>query len=276
MAIFIHGRAVVNEDRFGYAPPVNAEIVEVRPESPSAATLGLRLPGFEHRPGQWIRIDPHQFGDLTAALRARAETRGKSEGPGYFSISSDGLRPGSLEITVKTSDRPGGSPLPDYLVRGIRPGARIVIDGPGGRYGYPDPMPPGVAGVIHVCAGSGAAPNRGLIRHALGKGWPLKHLLVLQDRTLQDVLFRREWEALEAEEGGRFRRRTVLSRTSREYISAGLIAEAARGFLEPAACLGLTCGPNEPRGGGPGFCDLARGALVDAGVPADRVLGERA
>ena len=266
---------MVDVPPFEYAPRVNAEIVDVRPESPSAATLGLRLPGFEYKPGQWIRIDPHQFGDLGAALRARAETRGKSEGPGYFSISSDALRPGHLEITVKTSARPGGSPLPDYLVRGVRPGAKIVIDGPGGRYGYPEPMPAGLAGVIHVCAGSGVAPNRGLIRHALGKGWPLKHLLVVQDRTPEDALFRREWEALEAAEPGRFRRRAALSGTSKEYVSAALIAEAARGFLDPAACLGLVCGPNEPRGGGPGFCDLARGALAEAGVPADRVLGER-
>jgi 3-ketosteroid 9alpha-monooxygenase subunit B len=257
---------------------VNAEVVEIRPETSSAATLALRLdaPSFDYRPGQWIRIDPHQFGELAAALRERTAKRGKPEGPGYFSISSDALRPGYLEITVKASDRPGGSPLPDFLVRGLRTGAKIAIDGPGGQYGYPDPMPAGVEGVIHVCAGSGAAPNRGLIRHALGKGWPLKHLLVVQDRSPEDMLFRGEWEALEAAEKSRFRRRTALSRTSGEYVSSALIAEAARGFLSPAACLALICGPNEPRGAGPGFTDLARAALAAVGVPADRVLGERA
>ena len=257
---------------------MNAEIVEVRPETSSAATLGLRVdvPGFGYRPGQWIRIDPHQFGEISAALRARAEKRGKPEGPGYFSISSDALRPGHLEITVKTSDRPGGSPLPEFLVRGLRPGAKIAIEGPGGSYGYPDPLPAALEGVIHVGAGSGAAPNRGLIRHALGQGWPLKHLLVIQDRTPEDLLFRAEWEALEAAETSRFRRRVVYSRTSGEYVSDRLIAEAARGFLAPAACLALICGPNEPRSGGPGFTDLARAALRSAGVPADRVLGERA
>ena len=256
---------------------MNAEVVEVRPETSSAATLGLRLdaPGLEHRPGQWIRIDPHQFGSLSTALRERAEKRGKPEGHAYFSISSDALRSDYLEITVKTSDRPGGSPLPDFLVRGLRPGARVAVDGPGGRYGYPDPMPAGLAGVIHVCAGSGTAPNRGLIRHALGKGWPLKHLLIAQDRTPEDALYRREWEALEASDGSRFRRRAAFSRTSGDYVSAALIADAARGFLEPGACLALICGPNEPRNGAPGFCDLAKRALVDAGVPADRVLGER-
>lgn len=256
---------------------MNAEIVEVRPESPSAATLGLRLdaPGFDYRPGQWIRIDPHQFGEISAALRERAEKRNKPEGPAYFSISSDALNPGYLEITVKTSDRPGGSPLPDFLVRGLRTGAKVAIEGPGGRYGYPDPLPPDLQGVIHVCAGSGTAPNRGLIRHALGKGWPLKHLLIAQDRTPEDALFRREWETLEVSDG-RFRRRAAFSRTSSgEYVSAALIAEAARGFLEPRACLALICGPNDPRNGAPGFCDLARRVLGDVGVPADRVLGER-
>lgn len=256
---------------------MDAEILEVRPETATAATLAMRVasPDFRFRPGQWITVDPRQFPEIEGALRERAEKRGKPEGPGYFSISSDALRPGYLEITVKTSDRPGGSPLPAHLTRGLRKGASIQIEGPGGRYGYPDPMPAGVTGVVHVCAGSGAAPNRGLIRDALGRGLPLKHLLILQDRSPEERLFRGEWATLEASEPARFRLRAAHSRTSGEYVSGKLIADAARGFVDPAGCLALICGPNEPREGKPGFCELARASLVEAGVPADRVFGER-
>ncbi len=249
-----------------------AELREVRVETAAASTLAFDAPGFACRPGQWIRIDPAQFPELGDALRERAERRGKPEGPGYFSTSSDGLSPGRVEITVKLSGRPGGSPLPEFLLRGLKPGRRVGIDGPGGTYGYPDPLPPGLGGVIHVCAGSGVAPNRGLIRHALGKGWPLKHLLILQDRTPEDRLFREEWGALDP---GRFRLRGVFSRVGAgEYVSASLIAEAARGYLDPAGALALVCGPNEPRGNSPGFCDLAKASLREAGVLAGRILGE--
>jgi hypothetical protein len=98
----------------------------------------------------------------------------------------------------------------------------------------------------------------------------LKHLLILQDRRPEDRLYRGEWDALETSRKDAFRLRPAHS-ASGEYVSAALIAEAAQGFVEPSACLGLVCGPNEPRGGGPGFIDLAKGALMEAGVPADRV-----
>lgn len=252
---------------------VDAEILEIRPETPVASTLALRVDSsdFRYRPGQWIVIDPRQFPELAPALREREERRGKPEGPGYFAIASDALRPGYLEITVKAADRPGGSPLPGHLARGLRPGSKFTIDGPGGRYGYPEPIPAGTRGIVHVCAGSGAAPNRGLILDALGRGWPLKHLLILQDRSPEDRLYRGEWEALEASRKDVFRLRPAHSANG-EYVSASLIADAAKGFLELPACLGLVCGPNEPRGGRPGFVDLAKASLVEAGVPADRVI----
>ena len=251
-----------------------ADVLEVRAESAAAGTVAFMAPGFTHRPGQWIRIDPHQFPAIGDALRARAEQRGKPEGPGYFSLSSDGLTPGRLEITVKVSDRPGGSPLPAHLAWRLRPGDVVTIDGPGGTYGYPDPPPAGLAGFIHVCAGSGVAPNRGLIRHALRLGWPQRHLLVLQDRTPEDHLFRREWELMIETASDRFRLRGVYSKTVGEYVSAELIRASLQDWIDPKTCYALVCGPNDPRGGRPGFCDLAKASLAAAGVQAGWIRGE--
>lgn len=253
---------------------MNARLLSRRPESPVAATLGFDVPGFAYRAGQWIKIDPHQFPAIGDALRARAAQRGKPEGAAYFSIASDSLRPGYLEISVKVSDRPGGSPLAAHLVHGLRAGDVVALDGPGGSYGYPEPLPKDVEGIVHVCAGSGAAPNRGLIREALGRGLPLKHLLILQDRTPEDRFYAAEWAALEKAEPGRFRLRAAHSRTSKEYISTPLIAAAAAGYVDPKRCLALVCGPKEVRGTSPSFCDLARMILKELGVPADRILGE--
>jgi 3-ketosteroid 9alpha-monooxygenase subunit B len=248
---------------------MNARVVGARPESADATTLAFDAPGFAYRAGQWITIDPWQFPDLVPALEARAAKRGKRDGPGYFSVSSDALRPGYLEISVKAP--PGLSPLASHL-RTLRSGAELALGGPGGSYVLPDPPPEDVDGLLHVCAGSGVAPNRGLIRDALGRKLPLKHLLIVQDRTPDDRLFRAEWEALADVEEDRFRYVPLYSRTAGERVSAARIEAAARGFLELGRALGYVCGPGESRDGRPGFKDAAKAALTEAGLPVSRIL----
>lgn len=247
-----------------------ATIREVRRESDAAATLVMEAGDYPYRPGQYLSIDPHQFAELAPALAERARQRGKPDGPAYFSIASDGLAPGRVEITVKVVPMAAGSPLPPFLLERARPGLEIRVGPAAGRYVYPEPMPGGIQGVVHVCAGSGAAPNRGLIRSALGRGWPLRHLLVLQDRRPQDVLYRDEWPQLEERHPDRFRLRLRLSSRG-EYIEAADVSAALRGWLEPAAVLAFVCGPNYPRAASLGFIDLACRELAAAGIPAGRI-----
>ncbi|HYE99171.1 MAG TPA: hypothetical protein VEJ18_09690, partial [Planctomycetota bacterium] len=179
-----------------------------------------------------------------------------------------------VEVTVKVVPKAAGSPLPPFLLERARPGLEIRLGPAAGRYVYPEPLPEGIRGVVHVCAGSGAAPNRGLIRCALGRGWPLRHLLVLQDRLPQDVLYRGEWPDLEARYPDRFRLRVRLSSRG-EYVDAADLAVALGGWLEPTAVLAFVCGPNYPRASAPGFVDLARRELAAAGIPPDRIRWEQ-
>ena len=251
-----------------------ATVREVRRESDAAATLVMEAPDYAYRPGQYLSIDPHQFADLAPALAERARQRGKPDGPAYFSIASDGLTPGRVEITVKVAPKAAGSPLPPFLLERARPGLDLRLGPAAGRYVYPDPLPEAIQGVVHVCAGSGAAPNRGLIRHALGRGWPLRHLLVLQDRLPQDVLYRDEWPDLQGRHPERFRLRLRLSSRG-EYVEAADLAAALGGWMDPTAVLAYVCGPNYPRGASPGFIDLARRELAAAGVPSDRIRYEQ-
>jgi ferredoxin-NADP reductase len=252
-----------------------ATVLRVRPETAEAATLelGLEEPAFHYRPGQHLLIDPHQFEELREDLARRASERGKPEGPGYFSLSSDALLPGVLEITVKPPRTPGASPLAGFLLRGLTPGRRLVIWGPGGAYGLPPGPPPGIEGFLHVCAGGGVAPNRGMIRHAIMQGWPQRHVLVLQDRAPSDVLFGTEWTELEGRHGDRFRFRSFFSRAQGETLSAPRIQEAMRGFLEGATSIAYICGPKSPRGPEPGFVDRVRSLLSGPlGFPDDRIV----
>jgi len=248
---------------------VEAALRRRRRETASVATLELefRGEGFGYRPGQHLRIDPHQFAALAGPLAERAAKRGKPEGPAYFAISSDALSDGVLEITVKLG-KPGGSPLTAWLVDGLPEGSGLRLEGAGGSYGYPDPLPADVDAFVHVCAGSGVAPDRGMIRHALGRGWAQRQLLILQERTAADVIFAREWEALGAD--GRFRFAPVYSGEGRR-VSTELIREALAGCADPARSIAFVCGPNEPRDGRPGWADQAKRALEEAGFAPARI-----
>jgi ferredoxin-NADP reductase len=248
---------------------IETTIAAVRRETADAVTLSLDLGGrpFPYRPGQHVRLDPLQFEALRPRLAGRAR-------PAFFSISSDGLDGGTLEITVKDS-RPGEPGVAAYLVREARPGEQVRIAGPLGRYCLPPEPPPGVQGFLHVCAGSGVAPNRGMIRHALARGWPQRHLLILQNRGEADVLFRAEWEDLRARYGDRFRVRHVFSRSSGEYVSEELVRREMRGYLDPDAAWAFVCGPNVPRGNRPGFADCWRGSGAAGGAGGLRALGFR-
>jgi ferredoxin-NADP reductase len=170
-----------------------------------------------------------------------------------------------------------------FLVRKLAAGRRVTLAGPHGRYCLPESPPEGVEGFLHLCAGSGVAPNRGMIRHALRKGWPQRHLLLLQDRGPEHVLFRDEWRELAARHSDRFRIRHLFSRSGGEYLSEDAICLAMEGYFDAGRALAFVCGPNAPRAGQPGFVDRWRGnpktgapgLLTSLGFPADRILTER-
>lgn len=258
-----------------------AEVVttvrELRTESPNAATVRLDLgrEAFPYRPGQYITIDPHQFEDLAGEIRDREAQRGRPLGPGYFSLSSDGLDPSLLEFTVKLpSEGPAGM-LPKYLLAGLDTGRKVRVGGPGGKYGLPEKPPPDITGFIHLCAGSGIAPNRGMIRHALSRKWPQKHLLLVQDRDEPEALFLKEFGDLVAHHKDQFRVRHLFTRSSKDRITPDLVKKEAEGYLALADAWVFICGPNQARPDGPGFVDRLRIALgVDLGFASDRIRTE--
>jgi ferredoxin-NADP reductase len=269
-------------------------VAEVRPETADAATfrLDLRDAPFPHRPGQYIEIDPHQFPELARSIAEIEAIKGMPESPRGFSLASDGLEPRFLEITVKAEKPRGPHPplLTPWMLRDLRPGRTVAIAGPAGRYCLPE-APPSASGFLHLCAGSGVAPNRGMIRSALLRGWPQRHLLVLQNRTEADIFYRSEWPDLLQRFPGRLKIRHVLSATDGEHVSADLVRAEMTGFIDPADALALVCGPNRPRevqepGGAKrrvaGFCELwcgnprrnVPGFLGALGFPPDRILTE--
>lgn len=269
-------------------PEIETTVAEVRPETHDAVTLRLDLGGapFDYRPGQYIEIDPHQFPQLAAEVADLEAKKGMPEMPRSFSLSSDGTEPRFVEISIKEEKPVAYDPvITPYLVRHAKPGLQIRVTGPNGRYCLP-PQPPPVHGFLHLCAGSGVAPNRGMIRHALANGWPQRHLLVLQNRTQDDVFFRTEWPDLLARHPDRLRLRHVFSVTDREHVSVDIVRAAMDGWIDGKDALALVCGPNRPRvvAGAkvPGFCEQwcgnprrrVPGLLDQLGFSPDRILTE--
>jgi len=256
---------------------IRTTLREKRTETAAAATLRLDLGGvpFDYRPGQYVLIDPHQFEELGPGIREREAQRGKPLGPGYFSLSSDGLDPSMLEVTVKIAGEGPPSMLPVFLVRHLEVGRTVALQGPAGKYHLPEDPPPDISGFLHLCAGSAVAPNRGMIRHALTQNWPQRHLLLVQDRSEADALFRREFEELVKRHPENLRVRHLHTRSKKEALTADLIRHEAAGFLDLDATWAFVCGPNLPRPDGPGFVDRIRGMLgTSLGFTPERIRTE--
>lgn len=266
---------------------MTATVAEVRRETPGAVTLRLDLGGapFAYRPGQYIEIDPHQFPELAENLAKLEAAKGMPEAPRAFSLASDGLEDGMVEISVKAEPGRAYAPvLTPWLVGDAKPGLKVVFTGPNGRYCLPEVAPAG-SGFLHICAGSGVAPNRGMIRSALGRGWPQRHLLVLQNRSESDVFYRGEWPDLLAHHPDRLRVRHLFSSAGEYATVEGVRAEMA-GWIDGQDGMALVCGPNRPRDVGgrkePGFCEKWAGHsrrkqvgwLAQLGFTPDRILTE--
>ena len=274
---------------------ITSTVKAIHPEAPLSVTIRLDLGGapFTYRPGQYIEIDPHQFEALAPEIRDLEDKKGMPEMPRSFSLSSDGMDPSFVEISVKQNpkDGPFHQLLAPYFVGRLAPGGTFVFSGPNGKYCLPESPPAGISGFLHLCAGSGVAPNRGMIRHSIAKGWPQKHLLVLQNRTPEDVFFKEEWKELGARHADRFRVRHVYSVAGGEHVSPEILRGAMDGWIDGATSMSFTCGPNRPRevvapDGSkkkePGFCEgwcgnprrKVTGKLAELGFTAERILNE--
>jgi ferredoxin-NADP reductase len=272
---------------------IATQVAEIRPETPDAVTLRLDLGGasFPYRPGQYIEIDPHQFEAIKSELDRLEREKGMPESPRAFSLCSDGSEPRFLEISVKL-EKPGRyAPLvTPFLVRRMGVGQKILISGPRGEYCLPE-APPDAPAFLHICAGSGVAPNRGMIRYALGRGWPQRHLLLLQNRTEADVFYTGEWPELSRLHPDLFRVRHVYTLRDGQRLSAQVVRDAMEGYIEARDSIALVCGPNRPREvvlpdgkkeKQPGFCEQwvgnrrrkTPGLLETLGFSSTRLLTE--
>ena len=228
-----------------------ATVASVRPESPAARTVVLRVPGWPgHQAGQHVDIRLTADDGYTASRS--------------YSIAS--VADGELvEVTVERLDDGEVSP---YLVDVAAPDDRLEVRGPvGGWFVW---RPEQVEPVLLVGGGSGVVPLMSIVRRhvALGSSSPLR--LVYSLREPSATLYRDELAGLAAD--GLSLTYVYTRRTPEGWprppgrLDASLLSESA--FPPAEAPTSYVCGPT-------GFVETVADLLVDAGHDPRRVRTER-
>jgi ferredoxin-NADP reductase len=220
-----------------------ASLVEFVDETPRTRTLVLDVDGWPgHRAGQHVDVR------LTAEDGYQAERS--------YSIAS-GPNNGKVELTVELIE--DGEVSPD-LVGELQHGDAFELRGPIGGWFAWDPSEGGP--LLLVGGGSGVVPLRSMLR-ARPADVPVQ--LIYSARTLEDVIYRRELEALGDDVV------LTLTREQRDGFHAGrvdadLLREA--GFPPEREPRIFVCGPTP-------FVESVASELVGLGHAPDRVKTER-
>jgi ferredoxin-NADP reductase len=228
-----------------------ATVAETVPETPGAVTLRLDVPDWPgHRAGQHVDVR------LTAEDGYSAQRS--------YSIASP---PGAdrLELTVERIDDGEVSP---YLTTVADVSDQFELRGPiGGWFVWDgdDPTP-----VLLVAGGSGVVPLMAMLRHHVASESTAAMQLVYSARTLGDVIYRKELEALTGPHRAVFL--TLTRESSPDWaghqgrVDSALLAEVGWPPSVRSHC--YVCGPTP-------FVESVADALVGLGHDPGRVKTER-
>ena len=231
-----------------------ATVAATRPESARAKAILLDVPGWPgHLAGQHLDLR------LTAEDGYQAQRS--------YSISSEPDSQPQLEITVERVDDGEVSP---FLLDELREGDRIELRGPIG--GYFTWIPGDGGPLLLVGGGSGIAPLMAILRARIRTGDRTPVRLLYSARTVDELLYRAELDAL-AEAGDGFELTYTLTRGTPEGWTGqqGRIGRemlAARGLPPEDRPRAFVCGPTP-------FVEAVADALVALGHDGKRIKTER-
>ncbi len=230
-----------------------ATVTEVRPETATARTLRLEVPGWSgHMAGQHLDVR------LTAEDGYAAQRS--------YSIAS---APDGLVVELTAQSVVDGE-VSSYLVDGALAGDQFEVRGPVG--GYFTWHPSLTAPVLLVAGGSGIVPLMSIIRSRAAAGSRVPFRLVYSVRSPGDVIYADELRRRVRDDHG-LDVAYVYTRSVPDgwpqppgRLSAGRLGEAGWPAEFEPAC--YVCGPT-------GFVEAVANLLVDAGHAPERVKTER-
>ncbi|GAB3453890.1 phenol 2-monooxygenase domain-containing protein [Massilia terrae] len=186
----------------------HARVSRIETLTPTIKGVFLEI---EH--GDALRFQPGQYVNLWLAGEAT---------PRAFSIAS---APSSREIELNIRLVPGGK-VTSYVHGQLAVGEQVMLSGPLGRFFVrkSDPRP-----LIFIAGGSGLSSPRSMVLDLLESGDPRPIRLVQGARTLDELYYRDEFEAL-AERHANFEYLPVLSSEAQDSPWTG-----ERGFVHELA-----------------------------------------
>ena len=199
-------------------------IREVRPATPRARLVRIDLDGhlFPYAPGQAVLVASHGYE--------------KRKPYSIASAPEDVERDGYLELLIGVDSEGAAGP---HLA--LRPGEAVDVDGPLGRFTFP--AAPVERRFLFVAGGTGIAPLRAMMRHALR----VRHDevgLLYSARTPLEFAFEDEFRAM-AREGQINLRQTVTREAADTWEGTrGRIGQADLApLLHDTETLCFVCGP---------------------------------
>jgi ferredoxin-NADP reductase len=217
---------------------------EVLPATPRSRLVRIDLAGhhFPYRAGQAVFVAEHDQGRRKPYSLAGAP--------------EDAAREGVLELLVGV-DSSSGSPLQ------VEAGTLLDVQGPVGRFTFP--VEPPERHLVFIAGGTGIAPLRAMLRHALRVPRFIIGLLY-SARTPGDFAFEEEFRQLARE--GRIALRQTVTREIESEGWTGTRGRIGRGDLAPLVrdreTLCFVCGP-------PALVEDLPKMLAELGVPRERI-----
>jgi ring-1,2-phenylacetyl-CoA epoxidase subunit PaaE len=234
-------------------------VAEISTETPEAVAVSFDIPPelrerFRFRPGQY----------LTLAAEIEGEEMRRS-----YSICS---APGDPHLRVGVKRLADGR-FSRFVHERLSVGDRLRVMPPDGRF---TALVGGRHDYILIAAGSGITPMLSIAKTVLAHEPESTITLVYGNRTSGTIMFHEEIEDLKDRYLGRFTLLHLLSRERQDseilngrIDGARIRLLAERGLIEPSEADGVfLCGPGE-------MIDDVSAALLDLGVPADKIRSER-
>ncbi len=219
--------------------------------TPRAAIIRLDLQGqpFSYRAGQAAYLHP--------------EGAAKRRPYSIASAPEETAQHGRLEFLVQI-DADGSSGMPRAA---IQPGTLVGIEGPLGSFQFP--VHPSERQFLFIAGGTGIAPLRSMLWHALLAERDGRIGLIYSVRAPDELAYLKEFERLDAE--GRIRFHHTVTRSASEGWRGRLgriDASYLEPLIEPGDTLCFLCGP-------PALVGAVPATLQELGVGKDQILMER-
>jgi ring-1,2-phenylacetyl-CoA epoxidase subunit PaaE len=237
-------------------------IKKVSPEAAGSVAITFDIPSeslekFHFEPGQFLTL--------------RADVNGQDVRRNY-SISSPRsqfLKRGELEIGIRPVE---GGVFSNWAATQLKAGDTVKVMPPEGRFTIKKPR------AIHrvgFAAGSGITPILSIAATTLEEQTESKFTLIYGNRRMSSVMFNEALQDLKDRFPGRFTMIHILSQQAQEVdlLQGRIDADKIKSIIDallPAKSMDevFICGPEA-------MIEVTEKALIDSGVPANRVHSER-